>query len=98
MQRFLCLHTLPAGSMTKDQVYQIADAVQHDARVHGYRSFLNLSEGKGCCILEANDRETIASWFQMMGIPYDCIVPVELEGERGVIEDLRESLAPAGVA
>ena len=33
-----------------------------------------------------------------MAIPFDYIVPVEFEGERGVMEDLREQPAMAGVS
>ena len=97
MRKYLCLHTVPAGAFTHEQVCQLAEALQHDDNVRGYRSFLNLSEGKICCILEADDRAAVAAWFQKMGVPYDDIVPVELEGERGVIEDLREQPALAGL-
>ena len=31
-----------------------------------------------------------------MGIPYDGIWPVEIEGDRGVMEDLRREPAMAG--
>jgi len=96
MEKFLCLHTLPAGAMTAEQVCQLAEAAQHDESVHGYRSFINLTEGKACCILEAKDREAVAAWFEKMQVPYDYIVPVELEGERGVIQDLRPQLVEAG--
>jgi len=97
MHKFMALHTFPAGAFTHEQVCQIAEASQHEESVRGYRSFLNLTEGKVVCVWEANDRESVAAWFQKMGIPYDYIVPVEFEGERGVIEDLREQPAMAGV-
>jgi len=96
MHKFMCTHTLPAGSMTLDQVCQVADATQHDPDVRGYRSFINLSEGKLCCILEAEDRDKICSWFEKMNIPYDSVVQVEFEGERGVIDDVRQPVM-AGV-
>jgi len=96
MHKFMALHTLPAGAFTHEQVCQIAEAGQHEQSVRGYRSFLNLTEGKVCCILEANDRESVVAWFQKMRIPYDSIVAVEFEGDRGVIEDLREQPAMAG--
>ncbi len=54
----------------------------------GYRSFVNLSEGKAFCILETSDKNTVANWFQKMGMPYDNITQVELEGERGTIEEV----------
>jgi hypothetical protein len=76
--------------MTYDQLCQVADAAQHDFDVRGYRSFVNLTEGKICCVLEADDRDKIVSWFGKMNIPYDSITQVEWEGERGVFEDVRE--------
>ncbi len=39
----------------------------------------------------------IAAWFDKMGIPYESILPVELEGERGVIEELTLEAAVARV-
>ncbi len=97
MRKFLCMHTLPAGAITPEQACQIAEAAQHDPNVRGYRSFLNLTEGKVCCVLEAADRETIAAWLDRMEIPCDYIVPVEFEGDRGVMQDRREP-ALAGLA
>jgi hypothetical protein len=96
MDKFICFHTLPRGAMSAEQVCQLADAAQHEADVRGYRSFLNLTEGKACCILEAKDREAIAAWFDKMQVPYDWIVPLEFEGERGVVHDLRQELVKAG--
>ena len=98
MRKFLCMHTLPPGAITPEQACQIAEAAQHDPNVRGYRSFLNLTEGKVCCVLEAADREAIAAWFDKMGIAYDYIVPVEFEADRGAMEDLREQAAVAGLA
>ena len=96
MDKYLCLHTIPGGSMTHQQVCQLADAAQHEENVRGYRSFINLSEGKVACILEATDPDAIAEWFDKMQVPYDTIVPLELEGERGEIHDLRKESAKAG--
>jgi hypothetical protein len=96
MRKFMCTHTLPAGAMTRDQVCQVAEAAQHDSAVRGYRSFINLSEGKICCVLEADDRQSITDWFQKMGLPYDAVVEVEFEGDRGVIHDIKEELAVVG--
>jgi hypothetical protein len=96
MRKFLCTHTLPPGAMNYEQICQLGEAAQHDPHVRGYRSFVNASEGKACCILEANDREEIADWFQTMQVPFDSIVPVEFEGERGTIEDLRQQPVMAG--
>ncbi len=96
MQKFLCTHTFPVGAFTYDQICRLAEAAQHEPDVRGYRSFFNLSEGKVWCVLEAERREAIVAWFEKMGIPYDGIWPVELEGDRGVMEDLRREPAMAG--
>jgi hypothetical protein len=55
--------------------------------VRPYRSFLNLSEGKVVCIMEAPDKQALAAWFQKMKMPCDYITPVELEGEHGVVKE-----------
>jgi hypothetical protein len=96
MRKFLCTHTLPPGAINYEQICQLGEAAQHDPNVRGYRSFMNASEGKGCCIFEADDREAVVAWFQKMQVPFDSIVPVEFEGDRGMIEDLRQQPAMAG--
>ena len=66
--------------------------------VRGCRSFFNLTEGKVWCVLEAKDRKAIVAWFKKMEIPYDSIDLVEMEGERGIIEDLTQQPALAGIS
>ena len=85
MKRFLCLHTVPPRSMTREQVEQIGKASQNDPVIHGIRSFLNLTEGKIACVFDAPDQQSLVQWFQKMNVPFDLIVPVELEGEHGTI-------------
>jgi hypothetical protein len=89
MHKYFCEHRFPVGSLTEEKLCQVAEATQHESNIKGYRSFVNLTEGKVWCILEANDREAIVAWFNRMEIPYDSITLLEFEGERGVIEDLR---------
>lgn len=95
MRRYMCMHTLPSGALTLEQICRVGEAAQHDPKVRGYRSFFNLAEGKAFCVLESTDRESLAAWFQEKEIPYDYIVPVEVEGERGEVHDLREELVLA---
>jgi hypothetical protein len=78
---------MPAGALKREQVNQLAQAAQNDTTVRPYRSFLNLSEGKVFCIMEAPSKEDLATWFQKMQMPCDYITPVELEGERGVVKE-----------
>src|SRR3954470_23965188 len=86
MRKFISSHTVPAGAMKREQVDQLARAAKNDTTVRPYRSFLNLAEGKVVCVMEAPDRETLASWFTKMKMPCDYITPLELEGECGTID------------
>lgn len=95
MQRFMCTHTVPPHALSPEQVCRFAEAAQHDPNVRGYRSFMNLSEGRLVCVLEAPDRSAVAGFFQKMGMPVDEITAVEFEGEGGNITELTSK---AGVA
>ena len=87
MPKFMSSHTVPAGGLGREQVDQLARAAQDDAKISPYRSFLNLSEGKVFCVMEAPSKEELAGWFQKMQMPCDYITPVELEGERGTVRE-----------
>jgi len=86
MSKFMSTHTVPAGKFSPDQIRQFADAAQNDPTVQGYRSFANLAEGKVLCVMEAPGKEAVAAWFTKMGMPFDGITKVELEGDRGIIQ------------
>ena len=87
MPKFMSMHTMPAGALKREQVNQMAQAAQKDPTVKPYRSFLNLSEGKVFCVMEAPNQAALAAWFQKMQMPCDSISPVELEGDRGVVKE-----------
>jgi hypothetical protein len=61
-------------------------AAQKDPTVNGYRSFANLAEGKAVCVMEAPSKDAVSAWFKKMGMPFDSITKVELEGDRGSIQ------------
>lgn len=82
----MCTHTVPPGAFTADQIRQFAQAAQNDPTIKGYRSFANLSEGKAVCVMEAASKDAIVAWFKQMGMPFDSITKVELEGDRGNIQ------------
>jgi hypothetical protein len=86
MAKFMCTHTIPPGKFSADQLRQFAQAAQQDKTVKGYRSFANLAEGKAVCIMEAAAKDAVAAWFAKMGMPFDSITKVELEGDRGNIQ------------
>jgi hypothetical protein len=86
MAKFMCTHTVQPGAFSTDQMQQFAEAGQKDPTVKGYRSFANLTEGKAICVIEAADKDAVAAWFTKMGMPFDSITKVELEGERGNIQ------------
>jgi Nickel responsive protein SCO4226-like len=87
MAKFMSTHTLPPGAMKREQVGQLAEAAKSDPVIKPYRSFCNLSAGKIMCVMEAPDAKTLAAWFEKMKVPCDGITPVELEGERGAVND-----------
>ena len=86
MVKFMCTHTIPPGKFSAGQMEQFAKAAQQDPTVKGYRSFANLAEGKAVCIMEGPNKDAISAWFNKMGMPFDSITKVELEGERGTIQ------------
>jgi hypothetical protein len=86
MPKFMSSHTMPAGAMQREQVNQMAQAAQNDGTVRPYRSFLNLSEGKVFCVMEAPTKQALADWFQKMKMPCDYISSVELEGDCGNVK------------
>jgi hypothetical protein len=92
--RFLCYHKLPAG-MTIEDLRRVSEQSQKDSDVHGIRSFMNLSEGKAVCVIEATSKEKIVEFFRKNNLPYDDIVAIEVEGEHGVWTDLRVTEAVA---
>ena len=87
MPKFMSSHTMPAGALKREQVNQLAKSAQGDSVVKPYRSFLNLSEGKVFCVMEAPSKEALASWFKKMQMPCDYVVRAEFEGERGVVAE-----------
>ena len=98
MNRYMSTHTFPAGAYTYDQVCQLADAAQRERNIRGYRSFLNLTEGKIWCVMEAESEGAVVAWFEKMGIEHDGIWPVEIEGDCGTMTDLRPKTAMAGMS
>jgi len=88
MARFICSHRLPAGVMKEHIMSMFADAAQQDDTVRGYRSFMNLSEGRLFCVVDANDAEAVQAWFDKMRMPTDEIVKVEIEGDHGQLRTL----------
>ncbi len=97
MAKYLCYHTFGPGQVTCEQAEEISAASQKDPTVKGERSFLNLTEGKGVCIWEAPNEQALAAWFKRMKVPYDAILPVELEGYRGKLTELIPSKVHATV-
>jgi hypothetical protein len=55
--------------------------------VKGDRSVWSLTEGTAVCILEAPDKQAVASWFARMGMPTDSVTELELEGDRGEVQE-----------
>jgi hypothetical protein len=90
MQQFLCIHTFGPGSISREQIQQFSQIAQQAQDVHGMHSYLNLSEGKAVCIFEADSKAQLERFFGKMGMPFDTICPVEVEGERGILHDVTQ--------
>ena len=95
MKRYLVYHTLPAG-LTGDQVQEIARSTQGTPGIRGLHSYLNLTECAGVCVFEAASREPLERFFKDHNVPFDRIVPIEWEGDRGKMVEVR-TLETAGV-
>lgn len=87
MPKFLSIHTLTPGGLTPERIRQIAETFRHDSKVHGYRSFHSLAEGKIAWILEAPSKEAVVAWCRKVDLPLDGVTELELEGHVGVIKD-----------
>jgi len=86
MAKFMCTHTFSPGQFSADEIRELAQAAQEDPIVRGYRAFANTAEGKAICVMEAPTKEAVAAWFNEMGMPFDTITRVELEGDRGNVQ------------
>ena len=85
--RFICTHTLPPHAVTGDQAKELAKAAQNDPTIRGYRSFMNLSAGKVVCIMEGPNEKAVTDWFKKMNLPWDSVIALEYEGDRGTIRE-----------
>jgi hypothetical protein len=87
--RYMCTHSLPPNAVTPDQLKQMAQAGQSDPTIRGYRSFVNLSQGKAICVIDAPDKLAVSSWFRKLELPFDSITAVEYEGDLGTIIEVQ---------
>jgi hypothetical protein len=94
--RFVCTHSVAPGSISSDQLRQMAQAAQNDPKIRGVRSYCNLSQGKAVCVMDSPDQQTLANWFRKMNLPFDSINVVEYEGDGGNIKEIT-SRQPAQV-
>jgi hypothetical protein len=93
--KFLVIHPIPAGTTREDVIAHMKSA-QTDPDIRGYRSFLNLTSGKGACVLESPSREKLVGWLKKNNLTYDNIFEVELESYRGELVEA-ETPVTAGV-
>ena len=87
--KYLVIHPLPAG-LTEEALRDMAGQIKEQTNVRGYRSFLNLSEGKGACVFDAPDQRTLELFLADQGLSSDSIFQVEFEGQGTELTDLRE--------
>ncbi len=92
--RYLVTHPFEPG-LTREKFEEHVKATQTDPEVKGYRSFVNLTEGKAVCLFDSPDRERLVKWLEENKLPYDSICAVELEGEHGEFIEM-PIVTPAG--
>jgi len=85
--RFVIEHPMEAGC-TRERVDEIHRNATVDPDITWYRTFLNLTEGRGVCLFDAPDRDRLIKWLDDNDMGYDRIYPVELEGEHGRLIEL----------
>jgi hypothetical protein len=85
--RFMVIHPLPTG-LTRLDVEKMSSTFKKDPEVKGYRSFFNLSLGKGVCVIDSPTEDRLIKWLTLNKLPYDSITPVELEGDHGTFTEL----------
>jgi hypothetical protein len=73
---------------TRDRVDEIRRNATVDPEIKWYRTFLNLTEGRGVCLFDAPDRDRLIKWLADNDMRYDRIYPVELESEHGEMIEL----------
>ena len=83
--RFLVIHPLEAGT-TRERLTEFLREIPPE--IKEYRSFINLTEGKGVCLLDAPDREVLVKWLDERKLPYDAIWMVEAECKHGEFIDI----------
>lgn len=89
MNKYLVIHSVGKNQISRSQAEQFVEALQHEPNCRGLQSFMNLSEGKAVCIVEATDQKSLSNFYQKNKIPVDWIGPVELEAERGTVREAR---------
>ena len=87
--KYMVYHPLEPG-MTIEDFKRISESLPKDSDVRGIRSFFNLSESKGVCILEAPSKDRLADWLRSNNLTYDTILEVELEAENGRVVEFHE--------
>ena len=80
-------HALPAGTLQREQVNQLAQVAQRDATVRPYASSTCPwgNSSVSWRIMGAPSKEALAAWLQRMQMPFKYVTPAEREGERGVV-------------
>ena len=85
MSKFLVYHTLPTD-LSFEQLEQMAPGTQTNPDTRACRSFFSLAKGKGICIWEASDSESVASRLRELQIPFDDVMALDVEGEGAALQ------------
>ena len=86
MPKFMVIQT-----MARKRVKQLEEAIEDSSEVKGGQSIYSVAEGKAVSILEAQDQQTLAEWFQKMEMPHESIIPLEFVEK--LLEGAHEAIA-----
>ena len=88
MKRYMVYHSLPEG-LTGEQIQQMAQRTQDTPGLCGLHSYLNLSEGTGVCIFDAENSQVLERFFSENQMSFDRIGPIEWEGDHGRFTEVK---------
>lgn len=85
--RFMVVHKMEP-KLSRQQAADIQEATQKDEHVKGYRSFVNLTEGRAYCLYDAPTHDHLMERLKAMSLPFESITQIEFEGEAEKLWDV----------
>jgi hypothetical protein len=94
MPRFIAIHTVGPNVVTRQVVEESAAHAKRQREITSYRSFINMTEGRAACIIDAPGRAWLENYFNSIQLPFDSIFEVEIESLDGHVQEETAQLCP----